>query len=98
MILRSGKSNKVKDDKHLFLQIPKECLNKTDDEFSITLPSSAKAPCTFSLTGLMECKVYNVEIIPIYFSLQGQPSIVEITVPPLVTYISQLFFRSCVLF
>ncbi|XP_046645192.1 uncharacterized protein LOC124335776 isoform X3 [Daphnia pulicaria] len=82
MILRSRKNSKAKDDKHLVLQVPKECFNKTGDEYSITLPSKAKAPCTFPLARLMECKVYNVEIIPIYVSLQGQPSIVEITVPP----------------
>jgi hypothetical protein len=91
MILRSRKNSKAKDDSHLVLQVPKECFNQTGDEYSITLPSKAKAPCTFPLARLMECKVYNVEIIPIYVSLQGQPSIVEITVPPQVNSISHVF-------
>ena len=86
-------------DDNYFFQIPKECLNKTDDEFSITLPTKAKArQCTFSLASLTECKVYNVEIIPIFFSLQGQSSVVEITVPPQVKLLFFCYFFEVMLF
>ena len=98
LIIRSGKKSNAKDDNYFF-QIPKECLNKTDDEFSITLPTKAKArQCTFSLASLTECKVYNVEIIPIFFSLQGQSSVVEITVPPQVKLLFFCYFFEVMLF
>jgi len=64
-------------------QVPKECLIKKGNSFSITLPSTKKS-CSFPLMDLMECKVYNVEMIPIYQGFQGQSSITDITVPPKV--------------
>ncbi|KAI9562182.1 hypothetical protein GHT06_013147 [Daphnia sinensis] len=84
MILRSTKSSKQQDS-HLTLRIPKECLKKSGNVFSFNLPSTSKGPCSFPMAGLTECKVYTIEIIPIYLTLLGQPSVVDITVPPQLT-------------
>lgn len=81
MILRDTKSSKQKNS-HLTIRIPKECLKKSENVFSFNLPSISKGPCSFPLASLTECKIYNVEIIPIYLTLLGQPTVVEITVPP----------------
>ncbi len=67
------------------LQIPKDCLKKRGNVFGLTLPSIANKACTFPLIELSECKVYTVEITPIYLTLQGRPSSVEFTVPPEVS-------------
>ncbi|XP_057364884.1 uncharacterized protein LOC130685586 [Daphnia carinata] len=83
-ILRHTKSFKQMDS-HLTVRIPKECLKKSGNVFSFNLPSSSKGPCSFPLASLVECKVYTIEIIPIYLTLLGQPSVVEITVLPRLT-------------
>lgn len=74
-----------KNDTSYIAQIPKQCLMKNGNAFWITLPSSAKIPCIFPLIELLECKVYTVDVIPIYLALQGQASFLEVTVPPQVT-------------
>ena len=80
--LRSESSSRENDSSLELLHVPKECLKKRGDTFWLSLPSNGKVPCFFPLVKLMECKVYNIDIIPIYFTLHGQPSSVEITVPP----------------
>lgn len=93
MILRDTKSSKQKNS-HLTIRIPKECLKKSENVFSFNLPSTSKGPCSFPLASLTECKIYTVEIIPIYLTLLGQPSVVEITVPPRVTTSRKIIFLS----
>lgn len=85
VIARNTKNSKQKDDSHLSLRLPKECLNNSGNIVSFTLPATSKGSCFFPLADLMECKIYTVEIIPIYLSLHGQPSTVDFTVPPRVT-------------
>lgn len=68
----------------IVLQIPKQCWKKKGNVFWLTLPSSSKAPCSFPLINLMECKIYGVDFIPMFFTLQGQPVFTDITVPPQV--------------
>ena len=68
------------------LQIPKECLQKRGNLFWLALPLNAKA-CSFPLVELLGCKVYTVDITPIYFTLQGRSSSVQFTVPPEVVLI-----------
>ncbi|XP_046442290.1 uncharacterized protein LOC124192838 [Daphnia pulex] len=67
------------------LKIPKDCMMKSENVFSLTLPLTDESSCMFPLVEMIECKVYSVEIIPVYLTLQGQSSSVEITVPPEVT-------------
>ena len=79
----SLRSEQVNRESGNILKIPKECMTKSENVFSLTLPSTDESSsCTFPLVELMECKVYTVKIIPVYLTLQGQPSSVEITVPP----------------
>ena len=77
------------DNDHLqfFLQVPKRCLQKLNDNtFSFTLPATEQidAGCLFPLIALEECRIYSVDITPIYLTLQGQISTVNVTVPPMV--------------
>ena len=79
----------ITDNGHLqtFLQIPKHCLIETiDNIFSITLPTTEQAAdgCSFPLMVLEECKIYSVDIIPIYLALQGQSATVDVTTQPMV--------------
>lgn len=69
------------DSRSLFV-VPKACLKKSGNVFWLNLPSNAKAPCSFPMPRVTECEVYNVDIIPIYYTVQGQPSTLEFTVPP----------------
>lgn len=84
--LRSSEKNETS----YIAQIPKQCLKRNETAFWITLPSIAKAPCFFPLLDLLECKVYTVDVIPIYLALQGQASFLEITVPPQVINFKRL--------
>lgn len=74
-----------------FMKISKDCLTKRGDTFSITLPS-AKKDCIFPLMDLVECKTYNMKLIPIYQGFQGQsPPVIYIPVPPQVIIIIHFF-------
>lgn len=64
------------------LTVPKACFKKRGNVFWVNLPSNAKAPCAFSTLKVMECEVYNIEIIPIYYTLQGKPYKLQFTMPP----------------
>jgi hypothetical protein len=75
------------------LKIPKDCMMKSENIFSLTLPLTDESSCMFPLVEMIECKVYSVEIIPVYLTLQGQSSSVEITVPPEVISSNALFFQ-----
>ena len=73
-----------------FLQVPKHCLMEaSDNTFSITLPATEQEAdgCSFPLMVLEECKVYSVDIIPIYLALQGQSATVDVTTQPMVLLI-----------
>ncbi len=68
------------------MQVSRGCLTKKGDIFSITLPSTKK-DCFFPLVDLVECKIYNMKLIPIYQGFQGQsPTVNKISVPPQVIY------------
>ena len=73
------------DSRSLFV-VPKSCLEKRGNVFWLNLPSNAKAPCSFPMSKVTECEVYNIDIIPIYYTLHGQLSNLEFTVPPKVRF------------
>ena len=75
------------------LQVPKDCLTKRGNVFSLNWPSpTARRSCSFPLIPLLECRVYSIEIIPIFQGFQGQSSTVTITVPPRVSAFHLVLF------
>lgn len=75
----------------IVVQIPKQCWKRKGNVYSLTLPSNSRAPCSLHshcsfpfMIKLKECKIYSVDFIPIYLTLQGQPTFANITVPPQV--------------
>ena len=72
-------------------QVPKDCLTKRGNIFSLNWPSPARRSCSFPLIQLLECRVYSIEIIPIFQGFQGQPSTASFTVPPRVTKNSYVY-------
>lgn len=68
------------------LVVPISCLEKRGNAFSLNLPSDTNAPCSFPMFKMMECEVYSIDIVPIYYTLQGQLSNLEFTVPPEVRW------------
>jgi hypothetical protein len=70
------------------LYVPQKCLKKNfETSYSIVLlPSSSnekKNSCAFSLArNLIQCRAYDIEIIPNFQSLRGKTLRTEIVVPP----------------
>lgn len=87
-IVYNGMRNKRMDDpSSSILQVPKDCLTRRGNVFSLTWPSPARRSCSFPLIPLMECRVYSIEILPIFQGFQGQSQTVTFTVPPLVSVV-----------
>jgi len=82
-----------------YLSIPRKCLKSTylrsgREALSILLPSSNSSSaddftnnndeCNFSINSPIDCRSYQVEVVPDYHSLRGKPIQAEVIIPPTV--------------
>lgn len=65
-----------------FFRIPNECFNKNGSFYSIEFPSNISSKCAFQLLPLTNCKIYQIEIRPIFWELQGTSTVTEVIILP----------------